>query len=298
VVLEPQCGLATHVFCCEDGHAQERSILPEVLDIVAKKDLWIGDRNFCTSGFILSLINKLACFVIRRHANFPGDAVGKRRRCGQIEGETVYEQTYRVDDQATGETHILRLITVDLDEPTRDGDWILQLLTNLPSAAASAMTIADIYGRRWTIETAFAEIKKSLNAEINTLGYPGAALFSFCVALVAYNVLSVIKAALRAEHGEEKVERELSTYYIAEEITGTWRGMGIAVPESDWERIRTIPLGDFVRLLRRLAGQIQWRHYKKHPRGPKKPITPRTRYKNKTHISTIRLLNQGSQAKE
>jgi hypothetical protein len=40
VVLEPQCGLATHVFCCEDGHAQERSILPEVLDIVAKKDLY------------------------------------------------------------------------------------------------------------------------------------------------------------------------------------------------------------------------------------------------------------------
>jgi hypothetical protein len=29
------------------------------------------------------------------------------------------------------------------------------------------------------------------------LGYPGAALFGFCIALLAYNVLAVVKAALR-----------------------------------------------------------------------------------------------------
>ena len=193
---------------------------------------------------------------------------------------------------------MLRLITVELDEPTRDGDWTLQLLTNLPSADASAATIAEVYGRRWTIETAFAEIKKSLNAELNPLGYPRAALFSFCTALVAYNVLSVLKAALRAEHGEEAVEEELSAYYVAEEITGTWRGMDIAVPESDWERIRTIPLGEFVRLLRRLAGQLQWKHYRKRTRGPKKPVTPRTRFKNTPHVSIARMLKEEALARE
>ena len=298
VVLQPQSGLITDVFCCEDGHAQERSMLPDVLEIVAEKDVWIADRNFCTTTFVLPLIKKSACFVIRRHGNFPGQAVGKRRRCGRIEAGTVYEQTYLVDDEATGETHVLRLITVELNEPTRDGDWTLQLLTNLPSADASAATIAEVYGRRWTIETAFAEIKKSLHAELNTLAYPRAALFSFCVALVAYNVLSVLKAALRAEHGEAAVKEELSAYYVAEEITGSWRGMDIAVPESDWERVRTMPLGGFVRLLRRLAGQLQWRHYRKRPRGPKKPVTPRTRFKNTPHVSIARMLKGEAPARE
>ena len=55
--------------------------------------------------------------------------------------------------------------------------------------------VADLYRRRWTIETAFAEMEKVLNGEINALGYPKAALFSFCMALVAYNVLSTVKGA-------------------------------------------------------------------------------------------------------
>ena len=31
--------------------------------------------------------------------------------------------------------------------------------------------VADLYRRRWTIETAFAEMEKVLNGEINALGY-------------------------------------------------------------------------------------------------------------------------------
>ncbi len=60
VVLEPALGLATDIFPCEDGHAQERSLLPEVLDTVEASDLWIGDRNFCTTGFILGIESKQA----------------------------------------------------------------------------------------------------------------------------------------------------------------------------------------------------------------------------------------------
>jgi hypothetical protein len=299
VVLEPACGLATHVFCSEDGHAQERSLLPAVLEIVSPNDLWIADRNFCTTTFLPPLANRSAFFIIRRHAtNCPGRLAGKRRRCGKTETGLVYEQTYLVDDPETGEIHVFRLITVELNEAIRGGDQTLELLTNLPSCEVTGEKIAEVYRRRWTIETAFAEIKKSLNAELNALGYPRAALFSFCAALVAYNVLSVIKAALRAEHGEKKVASELSTYYVAEEITGAWRGLDIAVPESDWETIRTMSLPDYLHLLRRLASQLEWRHYKKNKCGPKKPPKPRTRYKNKPHVSTARLLKQAKEEDE
>ncbi len=60
VVLDPDLGLAIDIFPCEDGHAQERSLLPEVLETIEAGDLWIGDRNFCTTGFILGLESKPA----------------------------------------------------------------------------------------------------------------------------------------------------------------------------------------------------------------------------------------------
>ncbi len=73
-----------------------------------------------------------------------------------------------------------------------------------------------------------------MNSEINALGYPPAAIFAFCVSLVSYMVMSLIKAALSAEHGTEKIENELSGYYVADEICGTYRGMMIAIPEEEW----------------------------------------------------------------
>src|SRR5438046_7890834 len=44
-------------------------------------------------------------------------------------------------------------------------------------------------------------------------GHPPAALFAFCLAVVAYNVLRLTRAALGAAHGPETIERAVSTYY-------------------------------------------------------------------------------------
>ncbi len=45
VVLDPALGLAIDIFPCEDGHAQERSLLSAVLETVEASDLWIGDGS-------------------------------------------------------------------------------------------------------------------------------------------------------------------------------------------------------------------------------------------------------------
>lgn len=58
-----------------------------------------------------------------------------------------------------------------------------------------------------------------LHSEINSLGYPKAALFGFCVALVAYNVLALVKAALRSAHREDKIANKVSGYYLANRTT-------------------------------------------------------------------------------
>jgi IS4 transposase len=216
--------LATDVVPCEDGHAQERSLLDQILAKVAAKDLWIADRNLCTTDFLFGIAGRGGFFAIRQHAStLHWEFVGKRRACGRIETGQVFEQTIRATNEAD-EILILRRITVLLDQPTRDGETELHILTNVPAKDARAEVIADLYRRRWTIETAFQELEASLNSEVNTLGYPKAALFAFCVALVAYNVLSTVKGALRSVHGEEKVADEVSGYYVADEIQMTHRG--------------------------------------------------------------------------
>ena len=51
------------------------------------------------------------------------------------------------------------------------------------------------------------------------------ALFAFCVALVSYNVLSTVKAALRAAHGADEITEAFSGYYLADEVRMSYRGM-------------------------------------------------------------------------
>lgn len=129
-----------------------------------------------------------------------------------------------------GGTLTVRRTTVESDTPTRDDETEVHILTNLPAEVADALVIAELYRCRWTVEAAFGELAMCLNGEIGTLGYPKAAMFAFRVALVSYNLISVVRAALRSAHGEDAVE-ELAFYYLADEVTGTHQGMSIAIPE-------------------------------------------------------------------
>jgi IS4 transposase len=290
VVLDPQVMLVTDVIPCEDGHAQERSLLDRLLASVRPHDLWIEDRNFCTTGFVFGVVRRRASFVLRQHAgNLPWQFVGKRRSCGRIDTGRVFEQTIRVEHE-DGEVLFLRRITVALDRPTRDGDTEIHLLTDLPAKVARAKTIAELYRKRWTIETAFAELEATLNGEVETLGYPKAALFAFCVALVAYNVLSVVKAALRSVHGAKVVTEEVSGYYLADEVAGTYRGMMIAIPEEEWAVFQDLSPVELGQVLHDLARKVRLSEFRKQPRGPKKPQPKRRIEGQQNHVSTAKLL--------
>ena len=53
--MDPELGLARQVFLTPDGHAQERSLLDDVLQTVRERDLWMADRNFCTMKFLFAI---------------------------------------------------------------------------------------------------------------------------------------------------------------------------------------------------------------------------------------------------
>lgn len=288
VVYDPALGLAVDVIPCEDGHAQERSLLSTVLESVGAGEAWVADRNFCVRWFLLGIAAREAFFVVRGHEQLPWKPLEVMREVGETETGQVAEQTIEVIDDA-GKAHVWRRIRVRLNQPTRDGDSTIYILTNLP-ATVDACRIAKLYRKRWTIETAFQELEKNFESEINSFGYPRAALFGFCLALVAYNVLVVVQAALREVHGQEKVDNEVSGYYLAEELGATYRGMMIAIPPPEWQLFQELSRPRLADLLVELAQKIRLSAFRKHRRGPKKPRSKPKYDPKRPHVSTARLI--------
>ena len=296
VLLDPQRMLIEDVIPCENGHTQERALLDQVLPCLSKGDLLIDDRNFCTLGFLFGVKRQKAYFITRQHARMPWTAVAKERYVGRCATGRVYEGTAELRDPQTGKTTQIRRITVKLVQPTRDGDTEIHLLTNLP-AKIGAVKIAELYRRRWTLEQAFNELTTHLRCELNTLGYPKAALFAFCVAACSYNLLAAVKGALRGVHGEEKMEAEVSNYFLTDEISGVYQGMMIALPAEDWEIFQTMSAAGLTGHLRRWARTADLKHYPKHPRGPKKPKTRRPNAQFK-HVATAELLSEAKKQRK
>lgn len=303
-VLDPALGLVIDLFPCEDGHAQERSLLPEVLKTVEAGDLWLEDRNFCTTSFLFGIHEKHAAFLVRQHANaLRWELIEERCFLGRTDRGQVYEQAVRLRNEQ-GQELLARRITIELDQPTRDGETELHLLTNLPQEAADGLHLASLYLRRWLIETAFAELTVPLACEIKSLGSPPAAIFVFATAVVCYNAIQVLKAAIAAAHEPSpapapslaapseppRLRDELSTYYIANEVSTLWRGIDLMTPQSLWDdqfgKLTSHELADRLRVL---AANVNLPALRKRPPS-KRPPKRTSASKPGSHVSTAKLL--------
>jgi len=297
-VLNPHRQLIEDVIVCADGHANAKPWLVRLLERVGPRQCWIADSEFSTCQFMFGVAQRKAYFLVRQHGALQGELVGRRRRLGRIATGLVYQQQLRVT-RGDGRSMLMRRITVELNEPTRDGDTEIHLLTNLP-ARFLGRKVAVAYLSRWQIEAAFQKLTQVLRCELNTLGYPPAALFGFCLAVVMYNALSTVIAALRTAHRQDLARREkagkrvrFSFYYLADEIAGVWRGMALVIPPQTWIRAfaRQSP--------RQMAKTLLWlartakiecflaNSYGKKRRKKRRPMTT-----GGGHVSTYRILQE------
>jgi hypothetical protein len=274
---------------CPELPDQERSLTPQILELVRERDVWLADRNFCTVALLAGIVDRDGFYVIRQHANLPITSMGTLRTRGRTDSGTVCEQSVTITD-AEGSVMTARRIVIRLDKPTRDGDTEMAILTNLPQCAAKAVAIANLYRKRWTLETMFQSLTQMLEGEVKTLAYPRAALLGFAIALATYNILSTVQAALRGTFGADRVQNEVSGYYIANEVRATATGMSIAVESPAWEVFWKMEPETLAAHMLDWAAHAHLPKYKRHPRGPKKPVPKRTLYAKKTHVSTARLL--------
>lgn len=291
-VFDPALEVFTDLFPCEDAYTQERALLSAVVNTVQAGELWLGDRNFCTRAFIEQVVERQAAVLIREHEGLRWTPLEPMREGGRTAGGQVAEQRVRLGVAEDSEGLELRRIRLQLDEPTRDGETTIYLLTSLPAPAASAARIAELYLTRWTIETAFLRLTVELRCEIDTLGYPRAALFGFAVAAVAFNVLAVVKAALRQVHGVEVIEQSVSSYYLSTEMANLAEALETVLDPEDWSVFQALSTAVMAAWLLELAGRVNLRKYRKHPRGPKKASPKRKHDPQRPHVSVARILDE------
>lgn len=293
VVLDPATMLVLDVVPCEDAHAQERSLIDQVLPGVEPGDLWIADRNFCTTRLVFGTRGRGGSFLVRQHkSTLYWEEATPWAEVGRVATGMVSEQTVVVTEADGGGAMTLRRIRLELDRPTRDKETELFLLTDVPRERADGRALAAAYRDRWRLENVFQTLTEALVCEINTLAYPRAALFGFCVALVAYNALAAVRAALRSEHGREAVEAGVSSYHLANEVATTYEGMMIALPPAEWAPLGRLSLSELAEFLREVASQAWLAKYPRTVRGPKKPPPRRASGRTNHHVSTARLLHR------
>jgi hypothetical protein len=289
VIYDPQRDLTTKLIPCEDGHAQERSLLAPVYASMSANDLFIADRNFCVSEFFRQAHERSVAVIIREHKNLPWSKITELVAVDN--SGKLFEQSIRVH-MADGGYVTARRIVVHLDKETRDGDTSIALITNLPAEHASAAIVAELYRDRWTIESHFGMISRAFAAEIPALGYPKAALLAWAVGFIAANVFAVIRAALRAAHPQVDISSTVSEIKLAEDAQRTYEGMSAMSGTEAWSPFQTLETSAMVAWLLRCARNVVLGRYRKTGRGPKKPRSKRTAHASSPHVSTARLLRE------
>lgn len=300
VVYDPDLGLVCDIMPCEDAHESERVGVQPLVEGAQAGQLWIADRHFCTLAILQGFSQAGASFIVREHAHHPrlsGHSSWSER--SRIDTGTVREQTIQLQAlHADASQGAWRRIEIELDTPTEDGERTIGLWSNLPAAVDTAR-IAALYRKRWRIERLFQRLESVLHSEIKSLGHPRAALLGFAVAVLAYNVLSLLQRAVEQAHRQEQPELEVSTYHLAEHVKSGYEGMLIALPAEHWPRAAEQNPQALAERLLHLARRILPKQVATSKRGPKvdKPKGYVDGSIARSHVSTARVLQQARAAR-
>ena len=295
VVYDPDRKLVTDIEPCEDAYTQERAVMTSLLERAMPGELWIADRAFSTRA-ILGEWDRRGCnFIVREHSSTPNPtARGDMSSEGLVETGAVFEQAVEFDGEA-GKAITLRRVELHLNGETDSGEKVIRILTNLPAQEFQAPAIARLYRHRWKIETLFQRLESVLHSEVKTLGHPRAALLAFGIAVLAFNVLSVIQAAISTAHDLRTSGVELSPFYVALEVRSCYAGMMVATTDAAWAPYDAIDAPQLSRLLLEIAVHARLKALRKNPTSPKKPKekTTVTAAEKRRHVSTARVLKAG-----
>jgi IS4 transposase len=296
VVYDPDTALVCDIVACEDAHQSERVGAAALIESARAQQVWIADRHFCTQTLLRGLSERQACFVVREHARHPRLAErGPWGDCTDIETGRVREQSIKLAAKDKGEGGpTWRRIEIELATPTEAGDTHIALWSNLPEDI-KAVTIARLYRKRWRIENMFQRLESVLHSEIKSLGHPRAALLGFASAVLAYNVLALLKRVIEQAHRATHPELDVSTFHLTVEITSGYEAMALALPPEHLPCASDLPPPQLMQRLLTLAARLKPKQLASSKRAPK-PKLPKGYVDGsiaRSHVATARVIKAG-----
>jgi len=282
--------LIDHLIVSEDGHTNERALMLRIGELLEENDLLMADSSYCTMVMFDAVSSKKAKFLIRHHGGLHLEMLGTAKkgkgRCKT--GKVTFQKVM------TSDAKQYTVITIHRDRPMKKGQLEVRLLTNLEVTAKLATELAELYLKRWKIEESFRQLTEYLSCEIKTLGYPKAALLAFSLAVVAYNCLRCLKAALAAHFGQDEVDNKLSMYYVGLELKQSLDGVEVAIDESIWKQFETMDPAELAACMIDVAKLVHFHRYRKAPKTHKKKKAP-IHSKRNFHQATFDVLNARKQ---
>ena len=295
VVYDPDSALVCDIVACEDAHQSERVGATALIERAQAQQVWIGDRHFCTRALMQGLAERGASFIVREHAKHPRLGIrGGWSEDAPIETGHVREQAIELAEPSADAAWRWRRIEIVLRTPTEAGDETIVLWSNLPQDIDAA-TIARLYRKRWRIEGMFGRLESVLHSEIKTLGHPRAALLGFAVAVLAYNVLALLKHFIEHAHRDNHPKLDVSTYHLAVDITSDYGPMQRMLPPEYLPRADK----DLPRRVEHLLLLAKRMSPRQLATSKRKPTSAQTKgYVDasiaRLHVSTARVLKEAS----
>ncbi len=288
-VFRPAHQLVTHIVPCEDGHTQERALVDPILDLVTTQALCGWPITFCFQRFSAGHRQKLGFFVIREHASLNYKLSGKLRKRGQSETGEIFQQAIVIEDEE-GVKYRFRRIVVKLKKATEDnklgiGDSDEPAEERVGSRGVGSLSEKMDHGGRLPVSDYNLELRNQ-----HTVLSPRPCSCSVWRQWRTTST-SAIKGVMRSEHGAEKVENDLSRYFVAGEIGQVYRGMMVALPPEEWVLFRHMSLNDYIAFLKELARTVDFDRYpKKHIVGLRKQSPNAVHDPEHPHVSVAKLL--------
>lgn len=179
-----------------DGEANDGPLVPELLEKVhawsPKLNIFLADSQFCDLTTPRRILEYGSDFVMRYHpkVHFHVDPAVK-----SIKGKDNWDRAYVDEIGWLGKPSRKTSIRVRRIVVKRANDPDLIIVTSLlDTEKFSAVDLLELYGLRWTIETAFQHVTKEFDLRHMIGSTAEATLFQFSISLVIHNVMRLIVA--------------------------------------------------------------------------------------------------------
>ncbi|MFC1672437.1 IS4 family transposase [Planctomycetota bacterium] len=180
----------------------ENTVAADLLDLLVEGDLIVGDRHFAGANLYAKYLRQGLEFLTRAHHRLKISNIKRlwSSSANDFVGKMKINSTHRKGDPSLPRWIRVRFIQASL--VVRGKQKTAWLVTSLLDAKNyPAAEIAEIYSRRWRIETLFKAVKIEMSADVLRSKRPDGIRKEVCARLMALNIIRIIMLEAAQEHG-------------------------------------------------------------------------------------------------